>query len=83
MKKAYNIIFVAIFLVILALPFALTDFRSGGVSEDENRTLVAFIFAHYSGTPSSRRRLRVKRVQPKSWAARERLPPERSIARSI
>lgn len=42
MKKAYNIIFVAIFLVILALPFALTDFRSGGVSEDENRTLVAF-----------------------------------------
>lgn len=42
LKKIYNIIFIAAFLAVLAVPLALTDFSSGGISEDENRTLAAF-----------------------------------------
>lgn len=41
-KKIYNWIFVIAFLAILSVPLLLTDFSSGGVSEDENRTLAAF-----------------------------------------
>src|SRR5699024_5489550 len=40
--------------------------------------------AVYVSSPlCSRRRFRVKRVQPSSWAARLLLPPESSIARSM
>jgi len=42
MKKIYNILFVAAFFVVLVLPLVLTDFRSGGISEDENRMLATF-----------------------------------------
>lgn len=41
-KKIYNLIFIVAFLAVLAVPLALTDFSSGGISEDENRTLSDF-----------------------------------------
>lgn len=42
LKKIYNIIFIVAFLAVIATPLVLTDFSSGGISEDENRTLAAF-----------------------------------------
>ena len=42
LKKIYNTIFIVLFLAVLAVPLALTRWESGGVSEDENRTLAAF-----------------------------------------
>ena len=42
LKKIYNTIFAIAFLAILALPLIMTDYTSGGVSEDENRTLAYF-----------------------------------------
>lgn len=42
LKKIYNAVFVIAFLAILTLPLILTDFSSGGVSVDENRTLAKF-----------------------------------------
>lgn len=41
-KKISNILFVIAFLAVLALPLVLTDFSSGGISENENRTLADF-----------------------------------------
>jgi len=38
-KKIYNIFFILIFFCIIATPLIFTDWTSGGVSEDENRTL--------------------------------------------
>lgn len=38
-KKFYNIVFVAIFICMISLPLVFTNWISGGVSEDENRTL--------------------------------------------
>ena len=42
LKKIYNTIFIVLFLAVLALPLVLTRWESGGVSEDENRTLAKF-----------------------------------------
>lgn len=42
LKKIYNAIFVVLFLAALATPLGLTRWESGGVSEDENRTLAKF-----------------------------------------
>ena len=42
LKKIYTIIFICLFLAVLAIPLALTDFSSGGVSVDENRNLATF-----------------------------------------
>lgn len=41
-KKICNIAFVIIFLAILTIPALLTNWTSGGVSEDENRNLAEF-----------------------------------------
>ena len=41
-KKTYNILFVVLFLAALVIPLALTRWESGGVSQDENRTLAQF-----------------------------------------
>lgn len=38
-KKFYNIVFIAIFICMISLPLVFTNWISGGVSEDENRTL--------------------------------------------
>lgn len=40
--KLSKIIFSALFLILLIVPLALTDFKGGAVSETENRTLAAF-----------------------------------------
>lgn len=42
LKKIYNTVFIIAFLAILAVPLLLTDFSSGGISEDENRVLATF-----------------------------------------
>lgn len=42
LKKIYNTIFIVLFLAVLAMPLVLTRWESGGVSQDENRTLAAF-----------------------------------------
>ncbi len=39
LKKIYNICFIAIFLLIIAIPAVCADWSGGGVSEDENRNL--------------------------------------------
>ena len=41
-KKIYNIVFIVLFLGILATPLVLTRWESGGVSVNENRTLASF-----------------------------------------
>lgn len=41
LKKIHNIIFICLFLAMLAVPLILTDFTSGGISADENRALAA------------------------------------------
>ena len=41
-KKLYNTVFVVAFLAVLFLPLILTNWVSGGVSEDENRNLAKF-----------------------------------------
>lgn len=42
LKKIYNTIFIVLFLAVLAVPLVLTDWSSGGVSEEENRNLAKF-----------------------------------------
>lgn len=41
-KKIYNVVFIVLFLAVLTVPLLFTNWSSGGVSEDENRTLAAF-----------------------------------------
>ena len=53
-KKTYNILFVVLFLAALVIPLALTRWESGGVSQDENRTLAQFPALTLEGTHSFR-----------------------------
>lgn len=41
-KKIYQIIFILLFSAVLLVPAVMTDWSSGGVSEDENRNLEEF-----------------------------------------
>ena len=41
-KKINNVVFLILFLSVFAIPLILTDFSSGGVSDDENRNLAKF-----------------------------------------
>lgn len=42
MKKIWNILFCAAFLLMLLIPLCLTDFRTDVVSEIDNRRLTEF-----------------------------------------
>ena len=42
LKKIYNIIMIVLFLCVLVVPLALTNWQSGGVSVNENRNLAKF-----------------------------------------
>ncbi len=50
LKKIYNTVFIIAFLAVLAVPLLLTDFSSGGISQDENRVLAEFPTAIKDGT---------------------------------
>lgn len=42
LKKIYNFTFVFLFWVLLSVPMIFANYTSGGISEDENRTLAKF-----------------------------------------